>query len=216
LRRSSAWVDNVLKEGIILKKVIGIITMLILFVAFSIVTGASSFADELDEHPELDGKIVKAHDGGTAIIEKGNDTTPKDWSKWWGDTVNNDNAQNTSIIVMINGITVAFPDTQPYIDSNSRTMVPIRFVAENLGSKVSWDEKSKTVTITKNSKIICLVIDSRSYIINSNSMLMDTVPAIKEGRTMVPLRFVGEVLGVQTKWEAEIRTVNILMDSDYN
>jgi hypothetical protein len=197
-----------LKEGIIMKKVIYIITVLTLFIAFSIVTGAS-LIDELDEHPELKGKEVVANDLGT-FDSTGPDVTPKDWSKVWGDTVYNGDAQNTGIIVMINGKTVGFPDTQPYIDSNSRTMVPIRFVAENLGSKVSWDEKSKIVTITKNNKIISLVINSKSYKINSTSMIMDTIPAIKEGRTMVPLRFVGEALGVQTNWQAEIRTVNIL------
>lgn len=32
---------------------------------------------------------------------------------------------------------------------NSRTMLPIRFVAEALGANVSWDDTTQTVTITK-------------------------------------------------------------------
>ena len=35
------------------------------------------------------------------------------------------------------------------VDSNERTMLPIRFVAEALGAKVEWNEKNKQVTITK-------------------------------------------------------------------
>ncbi len=31
---------------------------------------------------------------------------------------------------------------------NGRTMLPVRFVAENLGCRVDWDSKTKTVTIT--------------------------------------------------------------------
>ena len=32
---------------------------------------------------------------------------------------------------------------------NDRTYVPIRFVAEELGADVQWNEETKTVTITK-------------------------------------------------------------------
>ncbi|NMB34104.1 MAG: copper amine oxidase N-terminal domain-containing protein, partial [Clostridium sp.] len=34
--------------------------------------------------------------------------------------------------VVVNGEKVIFPDIQPYIDSQSRTMVPSRFVGEEL------------------------------------------------------------------------------------
>lgn len=36
----------------------------------------------------------------------------------------------------------------PYIE-NGRTMVPVRFVSESLGADVQWDQKTKTVTVTK-------------------------------------------------------------------
>lgn len=32
---------------------------------------------------------------------------------------------------------------------NGRTMLPARFVAEQLGASVEWNEADKTVTITK-------------------------------------------------------------------
>jgi hypothetical protein len=31
---------------------------------------------------------------------------------------------------------------------NGRTLVPVRFVSENLGSKVDWDGKLQRITIT--------------------------------------------------------------------
>lgn len=31
---------------------------------------------------------------------------------------------------------------------NGRTVVPLRFVSENLGAKVDWDAKTQTITIT--------------------------------------------------------------------
>jgi hypothetical protein len=39
-------------------------------------------------------------------------------------------------------------DAPPYIEMG-RTMVPVRFVAETLGADVTWQEKSRTVIITK-------------------------------------------------------------------
>jgi hypothetical protein len=31
---------------------------------------------------------------------------------------------------------------------HERTMLPLRFVSENLGSKVDWDGKTKSITIS--------------------------------------------------------------------
>jgi hypothetical protein len=191
----------------IMKKVTCFITILILSIVLPIVAGAS-LRDEIP--PENIGKEVKANDGGTVTPGNGNDTTPKDWSEVWGDTGYKEGSLGNGVMVMINGITVEFPDAQPYIDINNRTMVPIRFIAENLGSNVSWEEKTKTVIIKKGDKTISLAIDSKSYKINSTMLQMDTVPTIKNGRTMVPLRFVGEALGVETNWNGENRTVNII------
>ncbi len=39
------------------------------------------------------------------------------------------------------------PNVTPII-LNGRTMLPVRFVAENLGCSVEWDSKTKTITIT--------------------------------------------------------------------
>lgn len=38
---------------------------------------------------------------------------------------------------------------QPAIIINSRTMVPVRFLSENLGFVVDWDAETKTVTVNK-------------------------------------------------------------------
>ncbi|QGQ98816.1 hypothetical protein EHS13_30030 [Paenibacillus psychroresistens] len=39
------------------------------------------------------------------------------------------------IPVIVNGLKVLFPDTEPFIDDNGRTMVPVRFVSEKLGGE---------------------------------------------------------------------------------
>lgn len=48
---------------------------------------------------------------------------------------------------VVNGESVKL-DSPAFIE-NDRTYLPIRFISENLGAKVEWNEETKTVTITK-------------------------------------------------------------------
>jgi len=53
---------------------------------------------------------------------------------------------NNSALVYVNGV-AKYLDTAPMI-VNGRTMLPLRFVLENLGADVVWDDVRKTATIT--------------------------------------------------------------------
>ena len=52
-----------------------------------------------------------------------------------------------SKVALINGNVIKKLDTPPIIKEN-RTLVPLRFLAETFGAKVSWDGDTKTITIT--------------------------------------------------------------------
>ena len=52
-----------------------------------------------------------------------------------------------SAIAYVNGTTVTM-DAPAFI-ADGRIYTPARFVAENLGAEVNWDEKSQTVTICR-------------------------------------------------------------------
>lgn len=110
--------------------------------------------------------------------------------------------------VTIDGRPVEF-DIPPYIDAQNRTMVPIRFVATELGSQVHWDAQEQLVSITGDNQVILLWIGHQVAKVNGVEVALDTVPVVKDGRTMVPLRFVGESLGVEVSWEGATRTVAI-------
>jgi hypothetical protein len=51
--------------------------------------------------------------------------------------------------VVVNGEKVNFPDAQPFIDSNSRTQVPVRFVSQALGASVNWADKPKQLQLLR-------------------------------------------------------------------
>lgn len=98
---------------------------------------------------------------------------------------------------------------------NSRTLVPVRFISENLGAKVEWNQENKEATIKTENKEIILKIDSPKVLVNGKEyMLPDNVPAKLIGydgnyRTMVPLRFVSEQLGMEVGWIGETMTATI-------
>lgn len=96
---------------------------------------------------------------------------------------------------------VQFPDAQPYINSeNNRTMIPIRFVAQELGVKVDWDgEKQIAIMITPNTRI-SLPVGSNKALVNGQEKTFDAPAEIRDDRTYVPLRFVSEAMGAQVKW----------------
>lgn len=98
---------------------------------------------------------------------------------------------------------------RPYIDASSRTMVPIRFLAESLGANVGWDPDTRRVTIEHGNRVIVMTIGAKSFTINGAARTMDTVPVINAGwsRTMVPLRFIGEALGMDVQWDSVNRLV---------
>lgn len=102
-------------------------------------------------------------------------------------------------------------DVAPVI-VNGRTMLPARFVAENLGAAVSWYEPEKKVTITKNTIKIELVVDSQVAYVNGREVKLDSPVFIKQGRTYTPVRFIVENLGATVNWLADTEQVIIYPD----
>lgn len=100
-------------------------------------------------------------------------------------------------------------DVQPFINEQSRTMVPIRFVSNELGASVDWDAAAKKVSIYQADRIIELVIGDSFAHVNGARMEFDTAAEIVEGRTVVPLRFVSETFGAEVNWDGNTRTVYI-------
>lgn len=113
------------------------------------------------------------------------------------------------LAIAVNGEEVNFIDEKPYIDTNSRTMVPIRFISESLGAKVEWIADERKVLITKQDTEISLIIGMKSALVNGENIKLDTVSIIKGDRTFVPLRFVGEAFGATVDWDDKNKVVAI-------
>lgn len=114
---------------------------------------------------------------------------------------------NTGVLLVIGGESVT-PDVPPMIH-NSRTMVPVRVVSEELGAVVKWNDKTRTAEITRNNTLLILQLDNRVAKLNGKEVVMDAPPMIVQQRMLLPLRFVGEALGATVGWEESTRTVYV-------
>ena len=96
-------------------------------------------------------------------------------------------------------------DVAPKIEKD-RTMLPARFVAENLGAKVEWDGEKQLVTITgKNLKTdenvtILITIGAPTAKVNGKEIKLDSPAFIENDRTYTPVRFISERLGANVEW----------------
>lgn len=82
----------------------------------------------------------------------------------------------------------------------SRTMVPIRAIIENMGGSIAWDPSERSVTIQARSHTIKMWIDTTSIQIDGILSTMDVAPVIDGNRTYVPVRFASENLEAKVDW----------------
>ena len=100
-------------------------------------------------------------------------------------------------------------DVAPIIVKD-RTMLPARFVAENLGAKVEWNAEKRQATITGNGVTIVLTIDSTTATVNGKAVTLDSPAFIQNDRTYTPVRFIAEALGAQVEWNETTRQAVII------
>ena len=102
----------------------------------------------------------------------------------------------------------------PFIDEANRTLVPVRFIAESLGFGVEADfnEDYKKITIFGDTRL-SMYIGSNVIEMESQIIIMDTVPKISKDRTFIPARHFAESLGLKVFY-AESERIIIITDCD--
>lgn len=110
-------------------------------------------------------------------------------------------ADSSSIGILINNEIRIIPEDmgEPF-SANSRTFVPLRFVSENLGFKVDWEQSTQTAIVHGRDGEIRVTIGKDTITTPNGEVKMDVVAFIKDGRTYVPVRFVAETLGFKVDW----------------
>lgn len=109
---------------------------------------------------------------------------------------------------------------------NSATYAPIRFVANALNIyDISWNEKEKSATISFEGKTLSLYANKDYAQLNGSSIPVSNTVIVRNGRTLVPLRFIAEIFDCIVNWDsalyiADIKKSNItvpfeIIEKDY-
>ncbi len=82
-----------------------------------------------------------------------------------------------------------------------RTMIPLRGVIDELGYELNYNGDLNRVEIISDDQEIYLILGLNTALVNGIEVELDQPAVAKEGRTLVPLRFVGESLGFTVEYD---------------
>lgn len=114
------------------------------------------------------------------------------------DTINQREITNVKISLGGKPLNIPSEYGYPFLDNQSRTMIPLRIISEKLGHKVEWSQSTKTATIDGN---VSITIGEKIVKTPNGDVIMDTKAILKDTRTYVPLRFVVEALGYEVTYD---------------
>lgn len=107
----------------------------------------------------------------------------------------------------VNGRAVTL-DVTPFI-FNKSTYLPFRALGEMLQAEVNWSNENRTSIFKKGDTTIELFVDYPMVYVNGKAQSLDNGAMIISNRTMVPVRFISEILGAQVDWNKDDRTVTV-------
>jgi hypothetical protein len=103
--------------------------------------------------------------------------------------------------------------TKPVV-VEGRTLVPIRAVIQAFQGSVDWDTNSQKVTVALGDNSLELWIGKAVASLNGSTLPIDSAnsrvrPVIIGGRTMLPIRFISESLGIDVEYETTTKMITL-------
>lgn len=83
---------------------------------------------------------------------------------------------------------------------NGRMLVPARSFFEKVGLRLTWDKKTQTVHAYSEDTSITMKINDKTVYVNGTKTQLDVPATIRNGRTLIPLRFATETAGNVVDW----------------
>lgn len=148
-------------------------------------------------------KLVKEWDENLELIEE----NPRTLTRRDIDSILQESSFN-DIKVVMDGRLLNF-DSKPVIE-NSRLLVPIRKILEELDMELNWNGETKVVLARGQGREISFTIDERQAYVDGKRVELDAPAKIIEDRTLIPLRFISSSLGKDVRWDGEDRVVYII------
>ncbi|MBW7474714.1 hypothetical protein K0T92_08145 [Paenibacillus oenotherae] len=107
--------------------------------------------------------------------------------------------------VFVNGAKIKY--TQPPITENGTTLVSARETIEGLGLQFSWDKANKRVIGSNGEMTLALTLGAPVGTVNGVSLFLGTPAVERNGRIMVPLRFLLDGLGASMQKKGDTLSI---------
>lgn len=141
-------------------------------------------------------------------------------------------ANNDVLAVKVNRNLISWQDVQPFVDTNNRTLIPMRDLGNALNLEVMWDNNTNQVSFIKTGSIdefpstykdlaknentmkIVFTLNSSAYKVYFNEELqaektMDTKLVAKNSRVFAPLRYLATEFGYDVRFSSFTHTINV-------
>lgn len=162
------------------KKIFALLVVLTFFVSMGVFATDSAPSEEMVSQAETElEELIRARKSDVVFLHIGNYATVSNGTLTWIDRDNK--------------------NVKPYI-KEGRTMVPLRFITEEMGATVGYHEETAGITVTLGDIVMELTVGEKAYSVNGEAFEMDCAAEIFEDRTFVPVRFVSESLGRAVEW----------------
>jgi len=92
---------------------------------------------------------------------------------------------------------------------NGNVMVPLRVVLEGLGYDVAWEKKTGSVTVSQADTTLKFVIGEKLAQSGDQEITLRAAPFLQNNTTLIPLRFVGEEMGLQVSWDNKTKSAHL-------
>lgn len=95
---------------------------------------------------------------------------------------------------------------------NNKMTTWIRNITDNLNGayNVTWDNITKTVTINDSINIVEITIGSSTMLVNGVPQILENIPYLDNGKTIVQVREISEALGANVEWIKDFKYVDVV------
>ncbi len=98
---------------------------------------------------------------------------------------------------------------EPPVVEDGVTWVPFRPLFEAFGLEVAWDEATGTIAGEREGWAVRLQLEQKRAVVNDKPVVLQQAPRVVNGSALVPLRFVGEAVRADVRWDDAARTIRI-------
>ncbi len=110
---------------------------------------------------------------------------------------------------LVNG--VPYTLNAPPIAIEGRTYLPLRFIGEQvLHAQLDWQPENETITISKDGKQIIVVVGKNIALVNGEEIELDAPPIVKEGSTLLPVRFISEQFNIISSYDKVTKEITLV------